>query len=90
MRQCYREILVNDCRSKVRRDRELARREAQRVELEAKNTQRRLDHEDLMRRRAEQEKQQAAEAEARRANEEKSRSEAEQRQQKADEAPKAR
>ncbi len=62
--QCYREILVNDCRSKVRRDRELARREARRVELEAKDTQRRLDHEDLMRRRAEQEKQQAAEAEA--------------------------
>lgn len=86
--QCYREILVNDCRSKVRRDRELARREVRRVELEAKDTQRRLDHEDLMRRRAEQDKQQAAEAEARRAQEAKSRSAAEQRQQKADETSK--
>jgi len=84
--QCYREILVNDCREKVRRDRELARRDVHRVELEAKDTRRRLDHEELLQKRAEQEKKQAAEAEARRVKEEKSRSEAQQRQQKATDA----
>jgi hypothetical protein len=58
--ECYRAILVNDCREKVRRERELARREVQRAELEAKDTKRRLDQEDLARRRAEEERQRAA------------------------------
>ena len=64
---CYRQILVNDCREKVRREREGARREVRRVELEAKDLRRKLDEEDLQRKRAEQQKQQPATDEARRA-----------------------
>ena len=64
---CYRQILVNDCREKVRRERERARREVRRVELEAKDLRSKLDEEDLQRKRAEQQKQQPATDEARRA-----------------------
>src|SRR4249920_4166926 len=57
---CYRQILVNDCREKVRRDRETARRDVRRVEVEAKDLRRKLEQEDNERKRAEQQRQQPA------------------------------
>jgi hypothetical protein len=86
--ECYSKFFVNSCREKVRRERELARRDVGRVELEAKETRRRLDQEDAARRRAEQDRQQAAEDEARRAREAEARMQAKQRQDKALEASK--
>jgi hypothetical protein len=77
--ECYRAILVNDCREKVRRERELARRDVQRIELEAKDTKRRLDQQDLAKRRAEEEKQRAAEEAGRADKEAAARKQAEQR-----------
>ncbi len=77
--ECYRAILVNDCREKVRRERELARREVQRIELEAKDTKRRLDQQDLAKRRAEEDKQRAAEEAGRADKEAAARKQAEQR-----------
>jgi hypothetical protein len=58
--ECYRAVLVNDCREKVRHERELTRREVRRIELEAKDAKRRIDQEELAKRRAEEEKQRAA------------------------------
>jgi hypothetical protein len=77
---CYSKFLVNDCRSAVRRERELARRQVNQVELEAKETRRRLDQEDAARRRAEQDKQQAIEDEGRAAREARAQAQAKQRQ----------
>jgi len=52
--ECYRKFLVNDCRETVRRERELARREVRRVELEAGDTRRLLDQQESEQRRAAQ------------------------------------
>lgn len=60
--ECYSRFLVNDCREKVRRERELALRDVRRVEVDAKGTRRKLDQEDLERRRAEDRKQQQSTA----------------------------
>lgn len=82
-RECYRQFLVNDCREKVRRERELARRDARRVELEAKDLKRKLDNDELQRQRAEKQQQQPAEDEARKAREAAARTDTQQRQEKA-------
>ncbi len=50
---CYRGFFVNSCRDNVRREKELAEREVKRVQLEARDLQRRLDAEEVARRRAE-------------------------------------
>src|SRR4029450_4439856 len=77
---CYGQFLVNDCREKVRRERELALRDGKRVEVEAKDTRRRLDQQDLERRRAEEQKQREATAGEREQREKAARSGLEQRQ----------
>ncbi|MCU0769271.1 MAG: hypothetical protein MUD07_07785 [Burkholderiaceae bacterium] len=81
--ECLTRFLVNDCKEKVRRERELALRDVRRVELEARDTRRRLDQEDLARRRAEQAQAEAAEAQARRDREAASAASQRERQQKA-------
>jgi len=58
--ECYRRFLVNDCRETVRREREIARREVKRVELEAGNTVRLLDQQEVEQRRAVQREQREA------------------------------
>lgn len=58
--ECYRKFMVNDCRDKVRREKELARREVKRVELEAGNTRRLLDQQDAEQRRNAQQQQHEA------------------------------
>ncbi|HTN48153.1 MAG TPA: hypothetical protein VMK32_01860 [Burkholderiaceae bacterium] len=82
-KDCYRQILVNDCREKVRRERESARNDVHRVELEAKDLKRKLDYEDLQRKRAEQQEGQPAADEARKAREAAARADTQQRQDKA-------
>ena len=82
-RECYRQFLVNDCREKVRRERELARRHVRRVEVEAKDLKRKLDNDELQRQRAEQQQRQPVEDEARKAREAAARSDTQQRQEKA-------
>lgn len=52
-RACYQSLLVNDCRERVRRDHEMARREIRRVEVEARDVVRRIDAEERERRKAE-------------------------------------
>lgn len=59
---CYRGLLVNSCRDDVRRQKELAEREVRRVQLDARNLQRRLEAEDAARGRAEKADAQAAQA----------------------------
>jgi hypothetical protein len=86
--ECLTRFLVNDCKEKVRRERELALRDVRRVELEARDTRRRLDQEDLARRRAEQAQAEAAEAQARRDREAAAAASQRERQQKATEAAK--
>jgi len=58
--ECYRRFLVNECRDTVRRERELARRDVRRVELEAGDTRRRLDQQEAEQRRAAQREQHEA------------------------------
>lgn len=82
-RECYQKFLVNDCREKVRREREIARRDARRVEVEAKDLKRKLDNDELLRQRAEQQQKQPAEDEARKAREAATRKDTQQRQEKA-------
>ncbi|MCK6428282.1 MAG: hypothetical protein L6Q72_04275, partial [Burkholderiaceae bacterium] len=52
--RCAQAFFVNRCQDEARRTRELALREVRRVELEARDTQRRLDAEERARRRAQQ------------------------------------
>ncbi len=59
--ECYRRFFVNSCREDVRREKELAEREVQRVRVEARDLQRRLDAEQVARQRAESEAKRAAE-----------------------------
>ncbi|MEP6608000.1 MAG: hypothetical protein ABJA83_04915 [Burkholderiaceae bacterium] len=57
--ECYRGVLVNSCRDKARREKELAEREVKRVQIEAHSLKRRLDAEQLAKRRAEKAQAQA-------------------------------
>jgi colicin import membrane protein len=51
--ECYKGILVNQCRDEVRRDKLLAEGELRRVRVEARDFQRKLDAEEAARKRAE-------------------------------------
>ncbi len=51
--ECYKGILVNQCRDEVRRDKLLAERELRRVRVEAHDLQRKLDADEAARKRAE-------------------------------------
>lgn len=50
--ECLRGFLVNSCRDDVRRQKELAEREVQRVRIEARDMQRRIDAERVAKQRA--------------------------------------
>jgi hypothetical protein len=50
--ECYRGVLVNDCREKARKDRDRAQRDIRRVEVEARDLDRRLNAEEHEQRRA--------------------------------------
>ena len=58
---CYRGFFVNSCRDKVRREKQLAEREVDKVRLEARELQRRIDAEQVAKRREEADKARAAE-----------------------------
>jgi len=63
--ECYQRVLVNDCIASLHKRNELARREARRIQVEAKDVIRKLDAEEAARRKAERERQNAEEAQAR-------------------------
>lgn len=59
--ECHRRFLVNQCREKVRLDKELAEREVRRVRVEARDLERRLDADEAVARRQAAEQTRASE-----------------------------